>query len=286
MRDHFVKAHDTGRHGPAAPDNAARPDAAAAPDGTADRHDLARWGGPFKRPAAGLIERFAGVSAATACAKLSRLGISRTFIYGPRPDRPGARVVGTARTLQFMPQREDIASGADEEYVERRTALWAVLDSTEPGDVLVIQADAATHTGCVGEMLVRYFGGRGGAGIVVDGRTRDSGKTRELDVPMWTTGATPHYASQGELFPWAYDVPVAVGRALVLPGDLIVADDDGAVVVPQRLAEQVLALSEQHEEWEAFSRERLAQGGALSRYYPLDESARAEFQEWRSTQRP
>jgi regulator of RNase E activity RraA len=251
------------------------------PDGTSGRHDLARWGGPFDRPDPGLVSRFDAVSAATACAKLSRLGISRTFINGPRPDRPGARVAGTARTLQFMPQREDIASGAGEEYVERRTALWAVLDSTQPGDVLVVQADAATHTGCLGEMLVRYFGGRGGAGIVVDGRTRDSGRTRELETPMWTTGATPHYASQGDLFPWAYDVPVSVGGVLVLPGDLIVADADGAVVVPQSLAEQVLELSEQHEEWEGFSRERLAAGGALSRYYPLDDTARVEYEQWR-----
>jgi regulator of RNase E activity RraA len=191
-------------------------------------------------------------------------------------------VVGPARTLQFMPQREDIASGTGEEYIERRTALWAVFDATEPGDVLVIQAWGATHTGCVGEMLVRYFGGRGGAGIVVDGRTRDSGKTRDLPVPLWTTGSTPHYASQTELFPWAYDVPVAVGQALVMPGDLIVADDDGAVVVPQALAEQVLELASRHEDWEEFSRERLAAGGALSKYYPLDEDARAEYEEWRS----
>jgi regulator of RNase E activity RraA len=181
-----------------------------------------------------------------------------------------------------MPQREDVASGADEEYVERRTALWAVLDATEPGDVLVIQAFGATRTGCVGEMLVRYFGGRGGAGIVVDGRTRDSGRTRDLDIPLWTTGSTPHYASQSELFPWAYDVPVAVGQALVMPGDLIVADDDGAVVVPQSMAEQVLELSSRHEDWEEFSRERLAAGGALSKYYPLDEAARAEYEEWKS----
>lgn len=248
-----------------------------------DNHDLARWGGSFQRPRPELVDRLAHVSAATACAKLSRLGLSRTFIDGPRPDRPGAHVVGTARTLQFLPQREDIASGAGEEYVERRTALWAVLDSTEPGDVLVVQAWGATHTGCVGEMLVRYFGGRGGVGIVVDGRTRDSGKTRALDVPMWTTGATPHYASQSELFPWAYDVPVGVGQALVMPGDLIVADDDGAVVVPQGLAEQVVELSERHEEWEAFSRERLAEGGALSKYYPLDDTARVEFEQWRGT---
>ncbi|HSZ41267.1 MAG TPA: hypothetical protein VK817_15035 [Trebonia sp.] len=250
-------------------------------NGRQGTHDLARWGGPFTRPDPVLVRRFGAVSAATACAKLSRLGISRTFINGPRPDRPGARVVGTARTLQFMPQREDIASGAGEEYVERRTALWAVLDSIESGDVLVVQADAATDTGCLGEMLVRYFGGRGGAGIVVDGRTRDSGKTRALSTPMWTTGSTPHYASQGELFPWAYDVPVSVGGVLVIPGDLIVADDDGAVVVPQTMGEQVLALSEQHEEWEVFSRERLAAGGALSRYYPLDDNARAEYEQWR-----
>ena len=72
-----------------------------------------------------------------------------------------------------MPQREDIADGQTQEYIERSTALWAVLDEVQPGDVLVVQAYGSHTTGCFGDMLVRYFKLRGGAGIVVDGRIRD-----------------------------------------------------------------------------------------------------------------
>jgi regulator of RNase E activity RraA len=81
-------------------------------------------------------------------------------------------------------------------------------------------------------------------------------------------------------------VPVAVGGALVLPGDLIVADDDGAVVVPIGKAEAVLETSAHHEAWEVFSRLRLAQGGALRRYYPLDEEGQREYEAWEAAGRP
>lgn len=238
-------------------------------------------GEPYQRPSADLIAAFAEVSSATACAKLHHMGISRTYIAGPTAFQPGARTVGSALTLQFMPQREDIASGIAQEYVERHTALWAVLDAARPGDVLVVDGRGATHTGCLGEMLIRYFATKGGAGIVVDGRIRDTPKLRDLDMPLWTLGGTPHYASQTELFPWAYDVPVAVGGALVLPGDIVVADDDGAVVVPRSRAEELIEKAQVHEDWEVFSRMRIAQGGPLSKYYPLDEEATLEYERWR-----
>ena len=241
-------------------------------------------GEPYERVPADVIASFADISAATACAKLHHMGIRRTFISGPRPFRTGGRVVGSALTLQFMPQREDIASGMSQEYVERHTALWAVLDSAQPGDVLVVDARGATHTGCLGEMLVRYFAARGGAGIVVDGMIRDTPKLRDLDLPIWTRGATPHYASQSELFPWAYDVPVAVGGVLALPGDIVVADDDGAVIVPRACADELVEKAQTHEDWEVFSRMRIAQGGALSKYYPLDDDAAAEYEQWRNGQ--
>lgn len=241
-------------------------------------------GGPYERPPAELLAKFADISAATACAKLHHMGISRTYVAGPTPFRPGQKVVGSALTLQFMPQREDIASGLAQEYVERHTALWAVLDSAQPGDVLVVDARGATHTGCLGEMLIRYFATRGGAGIVVDGRIRDTPKLGDLDLPIWTRGATPHYASQSELFPWAYDVPVAVGGVLALPGDIVVADDDGAVIVPRSKADELIEKAQSHEDWEVFSRLRIAEGGALSKYYPLDDEASGEYQQWRNAQ--
>lgn len=238
-------------------------------------------GPEFERADPALAAAMTPVSTATACAQLHQLGITRTYISGPAPLVSGQRVVGPGVTLQFMPQREDVASGVSQEYVERTTALWAVLETIQPGDVLVIQAYGSAYTGCLGDMLVRYFKRRGGAGIVVDGRIRDAPRVRALGVPIWCTGTTPHYASQSELFPWAYDVPVAVGGVLCMPGDLVVADDDGAVVVPRGRAADVAARAGDHEQWEVFSRERIDEGARLSDYYPLTSDSRAEYEAWR-----
>jgi regulator of RNase E activity RraA len=241
-------------------------------------------GPAYERADPALVDAMAPISSATACAQLHQLGLTRTFVQGPTPLVPGQRVVGSSVTLQFMPQREDVASGVAQEYVERTTALWAVLESIRPGDVLVVQAYGSAFTGCLGDMLVRYFKRRGGAGIIVDGRIRDAPRVRKLGVPVWCTGSTPHYASQSELFPWAYDVPVAVGGVLCLPGDLVVADDDGAVVVPRRSAEEVVHRAGDHEQWEVFSRMRIDQGAVLSDYYPLTQDSRAEYEAWRAEQ--
>ncbi|MFB6783761.1 ribonuclease activity regulator RraA [Streptomyces sp. NPDC056352] len=242
-------------------------------------------GDAYQRAEAQMVEQFGGISSATACAKLHGLGIRRTWMEGPQPLETGQKISGSALTLQFMPQREDIASGLGQEAIERRTALWAVLEAVQPGDVLVIQAYGSAFSGCVGDMLVRYFKRKGGAGIVVDGRIRDAARVRELGVPIWCTGTTPHYASQSELFPWAYDVPVAAGGVLCLPGDIVVADDDGAVVVPQGTASQVVAHAQDHQDWEVFSRMRLDQGARLDSYYPLTSESRAEYEQWRDRTR-
>lgn len=238
-------------------------------------------GPSFDRAPNDIAHRMRSISAATACAKLHGIGITRTFVAGPTPLRAGIRAVGSALTLQFMPQREDIASGVSQEYIERHTALWEVLETVQEGDVLVIQAYGSMFTGCIGDMLVRYFRKKGGAGIVVDGRVRDASRVRDLGVPIWCTGTTPHYASQTDLFPWAYDVPVAVGGALCLPGDVVVADDDGAVIVPVRAVDQLVTQAADHEEWEVFSRMRIDDGARLSDYYPLSERSRHEYEHWR-----
>lgn len=239
-------------------------------------------GDAYQRPTAETLRELERVSAATACAKLHGLGITRSFVEGPRPLAEGQRVVGSAITLQFMPQREDLASGQGQEYVERHTALWHVLEEAKPGDVLVIQAFGSRFSGCIGDILARYFLRKGGAGIVVDGRIRDADRIRDLGLPVWSTGTTPHYASQTELFPWAYDVPVAVGGALCMPGDIVIADGDGPVVVPQAMAGAVIESAQDHEDWESFSRRRLDEGARLSDYYPLTPDSRQEYEQWRS----
>ncbi|GAB3818382.1 dimethylmenaquinone methyltransferase [Tessaracoccus terricola] len=248
----------------------------------AAQFELPVRGGEFRRADAGTLARMSGVTAATACAKLHELGIRRSFVEGPRPLQPGQRIVGSAVTLQFMPQREDLASGKGQEYAERHSALWAVLETIQPGDVLVVQAYGSRFSGCVGDILARYLASKGGVGIVVDGRIRDSGRIISMGLPVWSTGYTPHYASQSELFPWAYDVPVAVGGALCMPGDLVVADDDGPVIIPQHMADAVSTSARDHEAWEEFSRFRLDEGARLSDYYPLTPDTREEYQAWLS----
>lgn len=241
-------------------------------------------GPPILRPSSAIIQHLQKVSSATASAILHKLGVRQTFIQGPISCQPGAKVVGPILTLQFMPQREDVASGVAQEYAEKQSALWAIFESVEPGDIIAVQAYGDPYTGCFGEMLLTYFQGKQGAGVVIDGYFRDWPHVKNLQVPIWARGTTPNYASQSHLFPWAYNVPIACSQVLVLPGDIMIADDDGAVVVPTQLAELVVKETLAHEDWEAFSRTRLAEGLPLRTYYPLNEEGRREYEAWRTDQ--
>jgi regulator of RNase E activity RraA len=242
---------------------------------------LPQVGPPYDRVDAATRLAFSSVSAATAAATLHKMGVTHTYMNGPRALDPDAKVVGSALTLAFMPKREDVASARRQEDFEKHTALWAVLDKVEPFDVLVVQAFGDPFTGCLGEMLTSYLKTRGGLGVVVDGCIRDWPNIRQMGIPMWATGVTPNFASQAGLQPWGYNVPVACGGVLVLPGDLVVADGDGAVVVPAQLAGETARIATAHEEWEVFSRQRLDAGGALLKYYPLDEEGAAEYEIWK-----
>ena len=104
-----------------------------------------------------------------------------------------------------------------------------------------------------------------------------------MDIGIWVKDVTPNYHAQTNIVPFAVNVPVACGNALVLPGDIIVGDDDGLVVVPIALAEELLAIAGQHLEWEEFSRARLAEGGDLRKYYPLNEEGEAEYRTWKAS---
>lgn len=240
-------------------------------------------GGAYQRPDKTLLADMYKVSSATASAKLHQLGIRHTFMQGIVPRYPDRKVVGSAVTLQFMPQREDILSGIQQEYVEKDSALWHVMEVIEADDMLCVQAFGDPYTGVLGEMLIGYFKNRGGTGVIVDGYIRDWPRVKELNVPIWAKGVTPNYASQSNLFPWAHSVPIACAGVLVLPGDIIIADDDGVVLVPAKVAPLLLEDAGKHEDWEVFSRMRIAEGGTLSKYYPLNEEARREYEAWKQT---
>jgi len=234
----------------------------------------------IQRPPKELIDGLAKIGTATASGELSRLGIRDPHIRGVTPWTPGKAVAGPALTLQFMPKREDIYRV--DEYADPEKQLHRhVLYHTQPGDIVVVDARGDLGSGVFGEMMLTYFKGMGGAGVVIDGCIRDWTHVQHLDLPLWLKGVTPNFHTQTDLMPFAVNVPISCGNVVVMPGDIVVADDDGAVVVPAAHAQAVIEKGSAHHDWEEFSKMRLEQGGDLRRYYPLSEAARPEYEEWK-----
>jgi len=232
------------------------------------------------RPPADWSKRLEEIGTATISSTLQRLGIRNPHIVGPVQRHDGRSAAGPALTLQFMPKREDVFGAS--EYDDPELQLHRhVLYHTRPGDMVVVDARGDRRSGIFGEMMLTYFKGKGGVGCVIDGCVRDFKNVKQIDVGLWTTALTPNFHAQTDIMPFAVNGPIACGDTFVRPGDIVVADDDGAVVVPVKLAEQVIEIGGEHHEWEEFSKLRLEQGGELKRYYPLTEAARPEYEEWR-----
>jgi regulator of RNase E activity RraA len=231
------------------------------------------------RPSAELVERVRQVGAATASATLAHMGLRNCYITGPVSFNRGKIAAGPAVTLQCMPKREDIEAAGEYTQVEKqlhRHVLYQVIE----GDMVVVDARGDMTSGIFGDMMLTYFKGLKGAGVVIDGCIRDFGKVQKLDIPLWLRGVTPNYHAQTNLMPHAVNVTIACGGVTVVPGDIIVADDDGAVCVPAALAEAMVEKAQQDHGWEEFSRSQLLLGASLQRYYPLHQDAWPEYEAW------
>ncbi len=237
----------------------------------------------IERPPQSLIDSLKEIGSATAAGELKRLGIRNVHMQGPVSMTPGASIVGPALTLQFMPKREDLYP--DAEYVDPEQQLHRhVLYHTQKGDIVVVDARGDLTSGVFGAMMMTYFRGKGGLGIVIDGCVRDFGEIKALGLGLWLKGVTPNFHTQTNIYPFAVNVPIACGDVMVMPGDIIIADDDGAVCVPVKLAPELARKATEHVEWEEFSRMKLSEGGDLRKYYPLSDEARPEYEAWRRAQ--
>jgi regulator of RNase E activity RraA len=240
-------------------------------------------GQPITRPSKDLIEQLKGIGAATIAGTLGHMGFRNPNMVGPVAQTRGKSIVGPALTLQFLPQRPDLFS--EGEYADPETQLHRhVLYHVEEGDVVVVDARGDMSSGVFGDMMSTYFRGRGGAGIVIDGCMRDRPNVEKLDLALWLRGWTPNYHVQTSIYPNAVNVPIACGGVTVVPGDIIVADDDGAIVLPVSMAQKVIEESRSHHEWEVYSRMKLMEGAPLQRYYPLHPDAYPEYEAWKKTQ--
>ncbi|MAE63037.1 MAG: hypothetical protein CMJ18_02090 [Phycisphaeraceae bacterium] len=104
-------------------------------------------------------------------------------------------------------------------------------------------------------------------------------------MPLFLRGATPHNAGHFEMYPWEYNIPIGCGGILIMPGDIIVGDDDGVVVVPPAVAPKVIEYCVAREEREVFERIKLKETGDIAKYYPMNEAAQVEYAQWLKQQR-
>lgn len=217
------------------------------------------------------------VSTATLTTQLQRRGIRNPFIAGLRPTRPDLRMVGIAHTVRYVPVREDVVEAATGELNAQKSAI----ESISPGEVLVIDARNEEGAGTIGDILAQRALRRGAAGIVTDGGLRDSPAVGALDIPTYYR--VPHASVLGLLhYPLEANVPVACGGVLVLPGDVIVGDAEGVVVVPAQLAEEIARDAAEQELVEQFAFERVDAGESIRGLFPLAEERRGEYEAWRA----
>jgi 5-oxopent-3-ene-1,2,5-tricarboxylate decarboxylase/2-hydroxyhepta-2,4-diene-1,7-dioate isomerase len=222
-----------------------------------------------------LAEKLAGVGTATLSAQLRQRGHNDVSINGLTSTRPGTKLVGRARTLRYIPFRDDLFR----EHGGGHNAQKRAFDSLEPGDVLVMEARGERGTGTVGDILALRAQVRGAAGIVTDGGVRDIAAVAALDIPTYHAG--PHPAVLGRRHvPWDVDVTVACGGASVQPGDVIVGDADGVLVIPAHLAEDVADAAIEQERRETFIAEQVAAGERVEGLYPMNDAWKARYAGW------
>lgn len=215
------------------------------------------------------------VAVATLSARLRARGLPHMSIDGVRPAAPGTRMAGVAHTLRYLPLREDLF----QRYGTGMNAQKRAIEELRPGQVLVMDARGDASAGTLGDILALRAQRRGAAGVVTDGAVRDSAAVAGLGLPVYAAGSHPSVLGRRHV-PWDTGVPVACGGALVQPGDLIVGDDDGVVVVPPELAAELVADCREQERQERFIAGRVAAGESVDGLYPLGPAWRQAYENW------
>ncbi|WP_328807974.1 fumarylacetoacetate hydrolase family protein, partial [Nonomuraea antri] len=244
---------------------AATPPAAAHPASEPEK-----TGGPLDDATVAALR---SVATATLSAQLRARGIDHHFIQGVRPARPDLRMVGVARTLRYLPLREDVFA----EIGGGMNAQKRTVEELQPGEVLVISARGEHGAGTLGDILATRALKRGAAGVVTDGGLRDSPAFAGLDLPSYYGAA--HAAVLGRRHvPMDSQLPVDCGGVLVCPGDVLVGDAEGVVVIPPALAAEVAAAAVQQEDEERFILERVTEGAPIDGLYPLKGAWRQAYE--------
>jgi regulator of RNase E activity RraA len=220
------------------------------------------------------------VSTATLCTALFKRGLRNQFIQDVHPLNPNAGpMVGEAFTLRYIPAREDLNSLSV--FQDRAHPQRKAVEDCPPGAVFVIDSRKDSRAASAGSILVSRLMVRGVAGVVTDGGFRDSPDIAELDIPAYhhrpsaPTNLTHHQALD-------INVPIGCGDVAVWPGDVVVGDGEGVVVIPAHLADEIAAEAVEMTVFEDFVTEEVMRGRSILGLYPAtEERSQADFAAWR-----
>ncbi|MDN5771240.1 MAG: fumarylacetoacetate hydrolase family protein [Microlunatus sp.] len=204
--------------------------------------------------------------------QLRKRGLNNVTIDGVRPMHPTAKLVGVAKTLRFVPSREDLFRTHGGGYnAQKRT-----FDAVREGEVIVIEARGETGSGTLGDILAIRAQAGGAAGIVTDGGVRDYDAVAAVGLPVFANGAHPAVLGRKHV-PWDYDVTIGCGGTTVQPGDIIVGDRDGVIVLPPDLAEEIVDAALAQEDEDGWIAEQVAAGHPVDGLFPMNADWRARY---------
>jgi regulator of RNase E activity RraA len=226
-----------------------------------------------------IIDALKPVSTATITTVLLKHGLRRVWMRGTRPIRPGQpRIVGRAFTLRFIPAREDLATPAS--WSSPRSTR-AAIEEMPPGCVAVADAMGVTDAGIFGDILCARIKQRSVAGLVTDGVVRDMAGVLKTGLSVWCAGAAaPPSVAALTFVNW--QEPIGCGGVAVYPDDIVVVDDDGAVLIPTALVEDVVRVAPEQERMETWIMDEVSNGAKLPGLYPPNEDNLKRYKDWAS----
>jgi regulator of RNase E activity RraA len=217
------------------------------------------------------LELLAELPTATLSAQLRRLGIPSAVIGGLEVLQPSRRLLGVARTLRYLPLREDLAEALG------MSVQRSLLETLRAGDVLVIDARGELGAGVIGDISAQRAAHLGASGVVTDGPLRDAAVLATFPLAIYHRGVHPAQPSQRHV-PIDADITVAVAGVTVEPGDVLVGDQDGVVVLPLARAKEIAAAAANQEAEERFVAEQVGKGESLTGLFPMGASWRAIYE--------
>ena len=214
------------------------------------------------------------ISTATITTVLLKKGLRNVWMRGTKPLRTGqGRVVGRAFTLRFVPAREDLATPASwGAPISTRAAIEAMPE----GCIAVVDAMGVKDAGIFGDILCARMAKRGVAGLVTDGVLRDLAGVLTTDLKVWCDGVAAPSSVTGLTFV-GWNEPIGCGGVAVFPDDIVVVDDDGAVLIPAAFLDQVLAEAPEQERMEAWIMDEVSRGVALPGLYPMNDETKTRY---------